>query len=275
MAPCNGTTSTPPMAPRPLLQSWSSPPPQPSHTTMAPHYNGTTSTPPKLAVTPPTIAPSKLVITLPPNHRTLQWHHTTMAPCNGTQQWQHVHSTKVGRHPLPNHNTLQWHPTKAPSNGTTSNAPCNGTQQWHHVHSTIAHYNGTLQRHPAMAPRPLHPAMAMAPRPLNHSTLTLQWHPATAPSNGTTSTAPCNGILVPRPMRKSGSSPSPSIGSKNPYSYRYLGKKGRRSGNRSFFSGQVATSVNVVGERDKCSEQNKNKAFDKNCSFGHVHIQLR
>ena len=25
-------------------------------------------------------------------------------------------------------------------------------------------------------------------------------------------------------MRKSGSSPSPSIGSKNPYSYRYLGK---------------------------------------------------
>ena len=39
-------------------------------------------------------------------------------------------------------------------------APCNGTQQWHHVHSTIAHYNGTLQWHPAMAPRPLHPAMA-------------------------------------------------------------------------------------------------------------------
>ena len=45
-----------------------------------------------------------------------------------------------------------------------------------------------------------------------------------APSNGTTSTAPCNGILVPRPMRKSGSSPSPPTGSKNPYSYRYLGK---------------------------------------------------
>ena len=63
----------------------------------------------------------------------------------------------------------------------------------------------------------------MAPRPLNHSTL--QWHPAMAPSNCTTSTAPCNGILVPRPMRKSGSSPSPPIGSKNPYSYRYLGKK--------------------------------------------------
>ena len=41
----------------------------------------------------------------------------------------------------------------------------------------------------------------------------------------TTSTAPCNGILVPRPMRKTGSSPSPPLGSKNPYSYRYLGKK--------------------------------------------------
>ena len=81
--------------------------------------------------------------------------------------------------------------------------------------------------HPAMAPHPLnhstlqwHPAMT--PRPLNHSTL--QRLPAMAPSNGTTSTAPCNGILVPRPMRKSGSSPSPLIGSKNPYSYRYLGK---------------------------------------------------
>ena len=42
---------------------------------------------------------------------------------------------------------------------------------------------------------------------------------------GTTSIAPCNGTLVPRPIRQSGSSPSPPIGSKNPYSYRYLGKK--------------------------------------------------
>ena len=74
----------------------------------------------------------------------------------------------------------------------------NGTLQWHHVHSTIAHYNGTLQ-----------------------------WHPAMAPSNGTTSTAPWNAILVPRPMRKSGSSPPPPIGSKNPYSYHYLGKNTR------------------------------------------------
>ena len=54
---------------------------------------------------------------------------------------------------------------------------------------------------------------------------TLQWHPTLAPSNGTTSTAPCNGTLVPRPIRQSGSSPSPLIGSKNPYSYRYLGNK--------------------------------------------------
>ena len=77
-------------------------------------------------------------------------------------------------------------------------APYEGTQQWHHVHCT------------------------------------LQWHPAmarcVAPCNGTTSTAPCNGILVPRPMRKSGSSPSPPIGSKNPYSYRYLGEKNKMLG---------------------------------------------
>jgi len=33
--------------------------------------------------------------------------------------------------------------------------------------------------------------------------------------------APYDGTLVPRPIRQSGSSPSPPIGSKNPYSYRY------------------------------------------------------
>ena len=267
MAPCNGTTSTPPMAPHRLPQSWSSPSPP----TLQWH---------------PAMAPRPLRQNWPSPP-------PTIAPCNAT-----VHSPKVGHHPPHNHNhgTLpQWHPTKASSNGTTSTAPCNGTQQWHHVHSTKAHHNGTLQRHPALAPRPLnhstlqwHPAMAphplrqwhhvhspkvgrhpppqpwhttmaphhvhsttahhngtlqrhpaLAPRPINHSTLqwhpamaprplnhsTPQWHPAMAPSNGTTSTAPCNGILVPRPMRKSGSSPSPPIGSKNPYSYRYLGKK--------------------------------------------------
>ena len=183
-------------APRPLPQSWSSPhhstlqrhpamAPRPLPHTIA-HYNGTQQWSNGTTSTPP-----RLVVTLPPNQSTLQWHiamaprplrqwhHVpspkvgrhpppTIAHYNGTLQWHHVHSTKVGRHPAPNHSTLQWH---------TSTAPCNGTQQWHHVHSTIAHYNGTLQRHPAMAPRPL-----------NHSTL--QWHPATAPSNGTTSTQP-------------------------------------------------------------------------------------
>ena len=88
---------------------------------------------------------------------------------------------------------------------------------------TIAHYNGTLQWHPAMAPRPLPQSRSSpSPRTTNHSTL--QWHPTMARSNGTTSTAPCNGTLVPRPIRQSGSSPSPPIGSKNPYSYRYLEK---------------------------------------------------
>ena len=210
-----GTTSTPPklvvtpphhstlqrqpsMAPRPLLQSWSSPCPP----TIA-HYNGTHQWhhvhSSKVGHHPAPQTKAHYNGTLQCHHvhsREVGRHpppqpsHTTMAPCNGTQQWHHVHSPKVGRHPPPNHSTLQWHPTKAPSNGTTSIAPCNGTQQWQHVHSTIAHYNGTRQWHPAMAPRPRHPAMAF-------------W---------------------PRPMRKSGSSPSPPIGSKNPYSYRDLGK---------------------------------------------------
>ena len=100
-----------------------------------------------------------------------------LAPCNGTQQqWHHVHSPKVGRHP----------PTIA---------HYNGTQQWHHVHSpkvgrhppTIAHYNGTQQWH--------------------HVHCTLQWHP------GATSNPPKWFVALP------------PIESKNPYSYRYLGKK--------------------------------------------------
>ena len=47
----------------------------------------------------------------------------------------------------------------------------------------MALYNGTLQWHPAMAPRPLQLVVTLPP---NHSTL--QWHPTMAPSNGTTST---------------------------------------------------------------------------------------
>ena len=145
---------------------------------MAP-WNGTTSTPPKL------------VVTLLPNHSTLQWH-PAMAPRPLRQSW----------------------PSPSPPR-------------------TIAHYNASLQWHPAMAPRPLnhstlqwHPAIASSngttstPSKLvvtllpNHSTL--QWHPTMAPSNGTTSTAPCNGTLVPRPMRQSGSSPSPLLEVRTP-----------------------------------------------------------
>ena len=155
-----------------------------------------------------------------------------MAPCNGTQQ---------------------WHLAMAPSNGNTSTALSNGTTStlkvgrhpsstphWHPAMApppppTIAHYNGTLQWHPAMAPRPLPQSWSLpSPRPtiahcngttstppklvvtlpLNHSTL--QWHPTMAPSNGTTSTAPCNGTLVPRPIRQSGSSPSPLLEVRTP-----------------------------------------------------------
>ena len=105
----------------------------------------------------------------------------------------------------------------------------------------IAHHNGTLRWHPAMAAHLL-PQSWSSPYPPNiahhNGTLrwhhvhspkdsTLQWHPEMGPSNGNTSTAPCNGTLVPRPIRQSGSSPSPPIGSKNPYSYPYLGNKTR------------------------------------------------
>ena len=154
-APCNGTTSTPPklvvmlapnhstlqwhsaMAPRPLPQSW--PSPIAHYNTMAPS-NGTTSTPPKFHS--------------PPNHSTLQWHpamaprplpqswsspspqpyHTTMAPYDGTQQWHHVHSPKVGRQPPPSTHTTM--------------AMCNGTQQWHHVHCTLQWHTGATSNQP-------------------------------------------------------------------------------------------------------------------------------
>ena len=135
----------------------------------------------------------------------------TIAHYNGTLQWHHVHSPKVGRHPP----QLQWHPAMAPCNGTTSTPP------------KLVVNPPELQRHPAVAPRPL-PQSWPSPSPslLAHYNGTLQWHhvswsspsPTIAHYNGTTSTAPCNGTLVPRPSRQSGSSPSPPIGSKNPYS---------------------------------------------------------
>ena len=146
----------------------------------------------------------------------------TIANYNGTLQWHHVHSPKVGRHPPPNHSTLQWHPAMAPSNvhrplpqSWSSPSPqtianYNGTLQWHPQSwpsplpsPTIAHYNGTLQWHqvcslpqswsschPAMAPRTPPKLAVTLPCP-HHSTL--QWHPA----------------MTPRPLPQSWSSPSP------------------------------------------------------------------
>ena len=143
---------------------------------MAP-CNGTTSTPPRLAVT-------------------LPFPHTTMAPCNGcswsspspqtiahyngTLQWHHVHSPKVGCHPPRNQapyngttlwhhlqswsapsprndSALQWHLAMAPSNGTTSTPP--------KLVVTLSPNHSTLQWHPTMAQQ------------WHHVLCTLQWHP--------------------------------------------------------------------------------------------------
>ena len=143
---------------------------------------------------------------------------TSTAPSNGTTS-----TLKVGRHPS---STPHWQPAMAPP-----------------PPPTIAHYNGTLQWHPAMAPCPLPqswslpsprrtiahyngttstPPMLVVTLPLNHSTL--QWHPTMAPCNGTTSTAPCNGTLVPRPIRQSGSSPSPVLEVRTPIAIAIWGK---------------------------------------------------
>ena len=141
-----------------------------------------------------------------------------MAPCNGTP--------KVGRH-LPSTSTLEWHPAMAPSNGTLqwhpamatrprhqAMAPCPLPQSWSlpSPRPTIAHYNGTTSTPPKL----------VVTLPLNHSTL--QWHPTMAPSNGTTSTAPRNGTLVPRPIRHSGSSPSPVLEVRTPIAIAIWGK---------------------------------------------------
>ena len=155
--------------------------------------------------------------------------HPAMAPSNGTTstppKWPHVHSLKVGRHPS---STLHWHPAMAPPLPPTI-AHYNGTLQWHPAMAprplprfwsspsprpTIAHYNGTLQWHRAMAPRPL-PQSWSSPSPStkvryngtqqwHHVHCTLQWHP------GAMSNPPKWFVALP------------PIGSKNPYSYRYL-----------------------------------------------------
>ena len=82
---------------------------QPQHTTTPP-CNGTTSTPPKLAVT------------LPPNHSTQQ-RHPAMAPRPLPQSW-----TSTPLHPHYNGN-VQWHPAMAPRPLHPAMAP------WCHVQS--------------------------------------------------------------------------------------------------------------------------------------------
>ena len=79
------------------------------------------------------------------------------------------------------------------------------THKWCYITMAMAPSNGTTSIHSSKVGR--HPP------------------PTIAHYDGTTSTAPCNGTLVPHPMRKSGSSPSPPIGSKKPHSYSYLGEK--------------------------------------------------
>ena len=165
-----------------------------------------------------------------------------MAPCNGTQQWHHVHSPKLGRHLSPAiahyNGTLQWHPAMAPRPLTqTWSSPSpptiphhNGTLQWHPAMApsspsppTIAHYNGIQQWHHIHFPKVgRHP-------PPNHSTL--QWHPM-APSNGTLRLHPAMapgplhpGTLVPRPIRQSGSSPSPLLEVRTPIAIAIWGKR--------------------------------------------------
>ena len=98
--------------------------------------------------------PLKLVVTLPPPPK-----HTTMAPCNGTQQWP---QPKLVVTLSPHYSTLQWHPTMAPSNGTTS-TPLKLVVT---LPPTIAHYNGSQQWQPAMAPRPRPPPLLEVRTPI-------------------------------------------------------------------------------------------------------------
>ena len=147
--------------------------------------------------------------------------------------------------PIQNYTCIdpRWHTTMAPCNGTTSTPPklvvtlpnYNGTLQWHHVPQSWSSTPPPLQWHPAVAPRPL-PQSWPSPSPsllahyngtspsptIAHYNGTLRWHPAMAPRPLHPAMAPWCHVQI----RQSGSSPSPLIGSKNPYSYRYLGNNG-------------------------------------------------
>ena len=87
------------------------------------------------------------------------------------------------------------------SNGTTSSPPKLVVTPPNH---------SILQRHPTMAPRPLPQTWSLSsPQLIAHS---MASYDATLRfPNGTASTAPCNGTLVPRPIRQSGLSPSPLL----------------------------------------------------------------
>ena len=201
------------MAPRPLPQRWSS-----SSPPTTAHNNGSNGT------TPPDSAGPPLSRSVAHYNGTLQWHPAmalhplpqswpspspaTIAHYNGTLQWHHDHSTKIDRHPPPpNHSTLQWHPAMAPQPFpklvVTLRPPTiahyNGTLQWHHDH-TMAPCNGTTTTPPKLIVTLRLPTIA-------HYKGTLQWHP------GATSNPPKWFVGLP------------PIGSKNPYSYRYLGNK--------------------------------------------------
>ena len=135
-----------------------------------------------------TSTPPKLVVTLAPDHSTLQWH-PPIAPHPPPQSW-----------PLPSpsptiayyHGTLQWHPAMA-LQWHPAMAPSDGTSTPPKFVVTLPPHQSTLQWHPEMVPHPL-PQSWSSPSP-NHSTL--QWHPTMAPSNGTTSTPLNLGVTLP------------------------------------------------------------------------------
>ena len=118
----------------------------------------------------------------------------------GTLQWHPALPQSWPSPSSPHHSTLQWqwHPAMAPrslpQSGPSPSSPHHSTQQW--------------QWHPAMAPRPLLQSWSAhynGTQKWHHVHCTLQWHP------GATSNPPKWVVALP------------PIGSKNPYSYRYLG----------------------------------------------------